>query len=114
MHVLASRQYAFEGRCFVIAAGSLMRARELPPELEAHPGKVRSPDQWVLRGGSTIIAPTGKYVVEPVYDAPAILRADLDLDVIRGEHMNLDVAGHYSRPDCFDFSVRRSGNRDKG
>ena len=34
---IASRHYAFEGRCFVLAAGSLMRASALPPELEAHP-----------------------------------------------------------------------------
>src|SRR6185436_2764183 len=37
MHVIASRQYAFEGRCYVIAAGSLMRASALPSELEPHP-----------------------------------------------------------------------------
>ena len=59
MHQVASRQYAFEGRCFVIAAGSLMRASSLPPELEMHPGRVTSPDQWVLRGGSAIIGPDG-------------------------------------------------------
>ena len=33
---VASRHYAFEGRCFVLAAGSLMRASALPPELEPH------------------------------------------------------------------------------
>jgi predicted amidohydrolase len=37
MHQVASRQYAFEGRCFVLAAGSLLRASALPPELEPHP-----------------------------------------------------------------------------
>ena len=31
---VASRHYAFEGRCFVLAAGSLMRASSLPAELE--------------------------------------------------------------------------------
>jgi predicted amidohydrolase len=109
MHVVASRQYAFEGRCYVLAAGSLMRARNLPAELEAHPGKIRAPDQWVLRGGSAIIAPTGHFIAEPVYDAPTILHAELDLDAVRREHMNLDVAGHYGRRDTFDFTVRTSG-----
>jgi len=33
MHQVASRQYAFEGRCFVLAVGALMRASALPPEL---------------------------------------------------------------------------------
>ena len=39
-HQLASRQYAFEGRCFVLAAGSVMRASSLPPELEVEPSRV--------------------------------------------------------------------------
>ena len=34
LHQVASRQYAFEGRCFVLASGALMRASSLPPELE--------------------------------------------------------------------------------
>jgi nitrilase len=32
-HQLASRQYAFEGRCFVQAVGSIMTADDLPREL---------------------------------------------------------------------------------
>ena len=98
---VASRHYAFEGRCFVLAAGSLMRASALPPELEASRHVVTSADQWVMRGGSAIIAPNGSYVREPVYDAATILMADLDLGAAREESMTLDVAGHYSRPDVF-------------
>lgn len=108
MHQIASRQYAFEGRCFVVASGSLMRARDLPPELEPHPDSVTSPDQFVLRGGTAIIAPDGSYVAPPVYDAEAIVTADLDLGMCRREAMTLDVGGHYARPDCFDFSVVRT------
>jgi predicted amidohydrolase len=102
---IASRHYAFEGRCYVLAAGSLMRASALPSELEAHPGIVRSGDQFVMRGGSAIIAPDGRYVHEPVFDAPAVLVADLDLGLTREESMTLDVTGHYSRPDVFAFEV---------
>jgi predicted amidohydrolase len=105
---VASRHYAFEGRCFVIAAGSLMRARDLPAELEPHPDRVSSADQFVMRGGSAIIAPNGSYLAGPVYDAPAILTAQLDLSRVREEAMSLDVAGHYSRPDCLEFSVKRA------
>jgi predicted amidohydrolase len=107
MHQVASRQYAFEGRCFVACAGSLMRAAALPPELEAHPDRVRSPSAFVMRGGSAIIAPNGRYLAGPVYEEPCILQATLDLTEIRAESMALDVTGHYSRPDCFEFSVQR-------
>ena len=108
MHQVASRQYAFEGRCFVLACGSLQRASALPPELELHPGRVASPDQWVLRGGSAIIAPDGSYVESPVLDEPCILTADLDLARVREESMSLDVGGHYHRPDCLELVVSRS------
>jgi predicted amidohydrolase len=106
---IASRHYAFEGRCFVLAAGSLMRASALPSELETHPAIVSAPDQLVLRGGSAIVGPDGRYVHEPVFDAPALLVADLDLGLTREESMTLDVAGHYSRPDVFAFEVNRGG-----
>jgi len=33
LHQLASRHYAFEGRCFVLAVGLMMRAEDLPREL---------------------------------------------------------------------------------
>ncbi len=111
MHQVASRQYAFEGRCFVIAAGALMRASALPPELETHPDRIASRDQWVLRGGSAIVGPDGLYVVEPVYDEARILFAELDLGRVREESMSLDVSGHYHRPDLFDFHVNRTGRR---
>ena len=59
---VASRHYAFEGRCYVLAAGSLMRASALPSELGATPAIVYVATQFVLRGGSAIIAPDGRYM----------------------------------------------------
>ncbi|HTE44208.1 MAG TPA: carbon-nitrogen hydrolase family protein [Gemmatimonadaceae bacterium] len=108
MHQIASRQYAFEARCFVLAAGSLMRASALPDELESHPERVSSPDQWVLRGGSAIVGPDGAYIAGPVFDEPCILTAELDLDRVREESMSLDVSGHYHRPDCLELRVVRN------
>jgi len=104
---VASRHYAFEGRCFVLAAGSLLRAEHLPTELEPHPDRVTSPSQLILRGGSAIIAPNGGYVAGPVFDEPCILTADIDLGKTREEFMSLDVAGHYSRPDALELRVTR-------
>ena len=106
-HQLASRHYAFEGRCFVLAAGSLMRASSLPPDLPADTARVPSPESWVMRGGSAIIGPDGEYVAEPVFENATTLVADLDLARVREESMTLDVAGHYARPDCLELKVHR-------
>lgn len=104
-HQIASRHYAFEGRCFVLAAGSLMRSSSLPPELERDPVRAGDDDAWVLGGGSAIINPRGEYVAGPVFGSPAILRASLDPAQLDEERMTLDVAGHYARRDAFTFAV---------
>jgi predicted amidohydrolase len=105
MHQVASRHYAFEGRCFVLAAGSLMRTTALPAGLELHP-KYQA-NEWALRGGSMIIAPDGKILAGPVFEREEIVSAEIDLAAIREESMTLDVTGHYSRADCFDFRTIR-------
>ena len=109
MHQVASRHYAFEGRCFVLAAGSLMRAADLPAELERAESRVTSDTQFVLSGGSAIIAPDGAYVAGPLYLEEAILAATLDLSRVREERMTLDVSGHYHRPELLSLTVTRSG-----
>ncbi|MDX1628416.1 MAG: nitrilase-related carbon-nitrogen hydrolase, partial [Fulvivirga sp.] len=56
-HQIASRHYAFEGRCFVLAAGQLIKATDFPPVLRLPEYLKGNPDQWVCRGGSCIIDP---------------------------------------------------------
>lgn len=102
---VASRHYAFEGRTFVLAAGSILRANQIPEELTL--AENIKPDDLVQRGGSAIIAPDGEYLAGPVYDEETILTAELDLAHIMREQMTLDVTGHYARPDVFDFRVKR-------
>jgi predicted amidohydrolase len=66
MHLVASRHYAFEGRCFVLTAGNIMLATELPSELQAPDGI--QPESLRLNGGSAIIAPDGRFVAGPIFD----------------------------------------------
>jgi predicted amidohydrolase len=108
-HQIASRHYAFEGRCFVLAAGGIQRAHDLPSELERSPELAADPEALVLSGGSAIIGPDGNYVAGPVFDEETVLVADLDLRAIDREAMALDVTGHYARDDVFGFSVDRGG-----
>ena len=109
MHQIASRHYAFEARCFVLTAGLVMRAKELPQELRATPELASNPNAFVLRGGSAIIGPDGRYIVEPVFEEETIITAELDLNALDREKMTLDVSGHYSRPDIFRFQLKANG-----
>ncbi len=108
MSQVASQHYAFEGRCFVLAAGSLLRAGAFPEELPPDPEFAPTPDTLLLRGGSAIIGPNGRYLAGPVYDEETVLVADLDLDEIVKESMTLDVTGHYHRPDIFDVRLAQA------
>lgn len=110
LHQLCSRHYAFEGRCFVLAVGLMMPARDLPPglksalksasETQSHVG------DWLERGGSAIIGPSARYVVEPVFDREELIVADLNLNEIDQEFMTFDASGHYSRPDVFTCEMK--------
>lgn len=106
MHQIASRHYAFEGRCFVLAAGLLMKVRDLPSQLSVSTQLSDKPDYLLLRGGSTIIGPDGSYLVEPAFDKERIVVTELNLDEIDKERMTLDVSGHYQRSDLFDLRVK--------
>lgn len=103
MHQVASRHYAFEGRTFVLAVGSILPLSALPDALEK-PADM-TPETLLQRGGSAIIAPNGNYITEPVYNEETIITAELDFDQIARESFALDVTGHYARPDIFTLDV---------
>lgn len=88
------RQYAFEGRCFVVVSCGFMTEERVPQRYGLQ--GLRSLD---ANGGSGIIGPDGEYLAGPLYGREDILYAEIDLkEIIRGKY-SLDVVGHYSRPD---------------
>ncbi len=112
MAQVASQHYAFEGRCFVLAAGSLMHADALSPALLEGLDPVPD-DGWLLRGGSGIVGPDGVWLAGPVDPRPQLVVADLELPRCEQEAMALDVTGHYARPDLLTLTVRRGPPRQE-
>ncbi len=108
LHQLASRHYAFEGRCFVLAVGLMMPSEDLPRELRDGVTLRPRNGQWIEHGGSAIIGPDSQYVIEPVFDREELLVSDLDLTQIDRESMTFDVSGHYARPDLFRFEKKNT------
>lgn len=97
------RHIALEGRCFALSACQFARRGDFPPDITPIQGD--DPTTALIRGGSCIIGPLGEILAGPVFDAPAILTADIDVDTISRATFDLDVVGHYARPDLFQLTV---------
>jgi predicted amidohydrolase len=109
-HHLASRHYAFEGRCFVICASTFLTLDMIPPDLKATGGlnaleALSEAEGVVLSGGSGIIGPDGNWIAGPAGDEEVIVYGEMDLARIGEEFQALDTAGHYNRPDVFQLTV---------
>lgn len=100
--IATMRHIAMEGRCFVLSACQYLRLADCPPGYASHVTNAVDP---LMRGGSCIVAPTGELLAGPTYDTRTILYADLDLDDIARGKYDLDVVGHYARPDIFTLNV---------
>jgi nitrilase len=97
------RHIAMEGRCFVLSACQFARRRDFPPDVQPIQGD--DPEVVLIRGGSCIIGPLGEVLAGPTFDAPAILTAEIDVGAISRATFDLDVVGHYARPDLFQLTV---------
>jgi nitrilase len=89
---------AFEGRCFVLSAVQYLERKDCPEDY-ADTGPV------LIRGGSVIVNPQGMVLAGPHYGSEAVLVADLNRDEIAEGKYDLDVTGHYARPDVFRLTV---------
>ena len=97
------RHIAYEGRCFVLSASQFFKRSDCPADFDCIQGN--APETELIRGGSLIVSPLGEILAGPVYGREVILTADIDpADAIRGKY-DLDVTGHYARPEVFSLSV---------
>jgi nitrilase len=97
------RHIALEGRCFVLSACQYLRRSDCPAAYDL--AQAAEADAALIGGGSVIVNPLGQVLAGPHRDGEAVLTADLDLgDLARGKY-DLDVTGHYARPDVFRLTV---------
>jgi nitrilase len=93
------RHIAYEGRCFVLSACQYARRADFPADYSCVQGD--DPAVELIRGGSCIVDPFGDLMAGPVRGEEAVLTAELDPGMITRGKFDLDVAGHYARPDLF-------------
>lgn len=94
------RHIAHEGRCFVVSACQVQ-----PPATSVLGQPItlrdRPVDEPLIRGGSVIVSPFGEVIVGPLHQVQGLVTAEVDLNDIVRARFDLDVAGHYARPDLF-------------
>ena len=93
----------------VLSCNQFNRRRDFPPNYRTPYGD--DPDTVISRGGSCIVDPFGSFLAGPNYEDEAILVAELDrAQIVRGKY-DLDVVGHYARPDIFALHVDERAKR---
>lgn len=98
---------AKESRSYVIACSGLMRPEDFPADTPNRDEIIEKCGEFLANGGSAIAAPDGTFLVEPVINKQALIIAEIDHALVRGERQNLDITGHYSRPDITSLIVDR-------
>ena len=123
LHQISCRQYAFEGQCYVIAAGCTITKQQMIDGIlsssdESNPAiqLIRSipvkDDDFLLSGGSAVIKPNTEYLIDPVLESNTIIYADLDLSILSEGNLFIDTNGHYSRPDVFQLHVNTKNHQN--
>jgi aliphatic nitrilase len=103
----ASRIYAVEGQCFVIAPCATVSKEMLQTLCGDDPMK----RQLLLEGGgfATIWAPDGQLMHEPLPEnVEGLVHAEIDLGMISLAKAAADPAGHYARPDVTRLLLDRT------
>ncbi len=101
------RHIAREGGMYVIGCCMAIRVEDIPEHCEFR-NLYPEGREWVNVGNSCIINPKGEFIAGPVDKKEEILFAEINLDDIIAAKRSFDVAGHYYRPDVFNYSVNKN------
>jgi nitrilase len=105
--ISSMRHIAKECRSFVVGCCSPMRVDDIPDRLDFKEQYLAGKGGWLNPGDSLIVDPDGKVVAGPAREEETILYAEVRPEQLVGPRWQLDVAGHYGRPDVFELRVHR-------
>lgn len=104
--ISSMRHLAKEGRCFVLGACQAFRRDDIPDDLPFK-HEYLGEAEWINPGLSLIVDPDGKIVAGPLEKEEGILFAQVEPQQLVGPRWQLDVAGHYARPDLFRLTIQQ-------
>lgn len=106
------RHIAKESRCFVISCCQALHKNDIPDEWSFKQTYLADVADWINPGHSLIADPDGRIVAGPLVQQEGILYADIEPQQLTGPRWQLDIAGHYSRPDVFELRVHKAARPD--
>jgi len=101
------RHTAKEGRVYVVGCCSAVSRDDIPDRYGFKEAYLPGDLEWINPGLSAIVDPDGKIIAGPAEKEETILYAEIDPNEFAGPRFQLDVAGHYGRPDVFQLIVNR-------
>jgi nitrilase len=78
---------------------------DLPDDFPEKDRLYSASEQWINPGDSVVIAPGGEIVAGPMHQQKGILYVEVEPGQVALSRRDLDVTGHYSRPDIFSLHV---------
>lgn len=103
--ICSLRHIAREAGCWVLGAGNIFQASDIPDTLPAKQSMYPKPEEWVNSGDSVVIAPDGTIVAGPLHQEQGILYAEIDLQSVVNARRSHDVVGHSARYDIFQLNL---------
>lgn len=102
------RHIAKESRCFVVSSCQAFHKKDIPDEWSFKREYMTGIDGWINPGQSLIADPDGKLIAGPLAEEEGILYAEVHSAQLVGPRWQLDIAGHYSRPDIFELRIHKN------
>jgi nitrilase len=96
---------AREARCWVVGSGVIVANSDIPEDFPDKSLLYPATEEWINPGDSVVIAPGGEIIAGPMHNEKGILYAEVDADRVGTLRRDLDVVGHYARPDIFTLHV---------
>ena len=109
-----SRAFAMQSAAYVVMAGGLLRPEDLPADVRDWTMEIDGRTRHLVTpcdGASGIIGPDGDILAGPLLNEEGILTAKANLGRVMLQKMIADHAGHYTRPDVFEFRVNARPKR---
>jgi nitrilase len=109
--VSSMRHIAKEGRMFVVGVNFCIKGSDVPASVPYRDEVYGGPDDWLSKGNSVIVGPTGKILAGPLVGEEGIITAEIDVAEARAVRHQFDPVGHYARPDVLQLHVNTQAVR---